>query len=62
MKMTDYAFFDNAVQYRRFLAIFQACALNTRVHLQGAATGGHREAQRASAGLTSLWPEASSGA
>jgi hypothetical protein len=62
MKMTGYAFSDNAVQYRRLLVIFQACALNTRVHLQSAAPDGNREAQRPRAGLTGLWPEASSGA
>ena len=62
MKMTDYAFFDNAVQRRYVLPILQVGALNTRGHLQSAATDGNREAQRPSAGLTCLWPEASSGA
>jgi hypothetical protein len=61
-KMTNYAFSDNAVQRIYFLVIFQAWALNTRGHLQSAATDGNREAQRSSAGLTRLWPEASSGA
>jgi hypothetical protein len=60
--MAVYEFFDNAVQRRYVLPIFQACAITTRGHLQSAATYGHREAQRASAGLTRLWPEASSGA
>src|SRR5919109_5281509 len=61
-KTTDYAFSDNAVQCRYVLAIFPVGALNTRGHLQGAATDGHREAQRSSAGLTCRWPEASAGA
>jgi hypothetical protein len=60
--MTTYAFSDHAVRHRRLLAILQACALNTRGHLQSAATDGNREAQRSSAGLTCLWPDASSGA
>ena len=46
-----YAFSNNAVQYRLVLAILQACALNTRVHLQSAATDGNREAQGSIAGL-----------
>jgi hypothetical protein len=53
-KMTHYAFFDNVVQRRYFLAIFQVCALNTQGHLQGAATDGNREAQRPIASLTGL--------
>jgi hypothetical protein len=61
-KMTSYAFSDNAVQRMRFLAFVQACALNTWVHLQSAATSGKSDVQRSIAGLTGLWPEASSGA
>jgi hypothetical protein len=62
MEMTGHAFSDNAVRYRRLLAIVQAHALNTRVHLRSAAPDGHREAQRPRAGLTGLRFEASSGA
>ena len=51
-KTAYYAFSNNAVQYRLVLAILQACALNTRVHLQSAATDGNREAQGSIAGLT----------
>jgi len=44
--MTDYAFFGNAVQRMCFSTILQACALNTRVHLQSAAPDGNSDAQR----------------
>jgi hypothetical protein len=59
-KMINYAFSGNAVQCLRFLAILQEFALNTRVHLYRAATYANIGAQRSSACLTFLWPEASS--